>query len=104
MQSGNAVFWFVDRHVREGRAERLAFRDPWRSVTYGELAVETARFAGALQRAGVGREQRVVLLLQDTIDFPIAFWGTMRAGAVPVPVNTLLTAETVGTILADCRA
>jgi 4-hydroxybenzoate-CoA ligase len=104
MQSDNAVLWFVDRHVRAGNGGRLAFRDKWRSVTYGELADETARFAGALQRAGVGREQRVVLLLQDTIDFPIAFWGTMRAGAVPVPVNTLLTAETVGFILADCRA
>jgi 4-hydroxybenzoate-CoA ligase len=103
MEPGNAVDWFVDRHVREGNGARLAFRDPWRSLTYGELAAATARFAGALLQAGVGREQRVVLLLQDTIDFPIAFWGTMRAGAVPVPINTLLTAETVGYILADCR-
>jgi 4-hydroxybenzoate-CoA ligase len=45
-----------------------------------------------------------LLLLQDTIDFPIAFWGTMRAGAVPVPINTLLTADTVAYILEDCRA
>jgi benzoate-CoA ligase family protein len=45
-----------------------------------------------------------VLLLQDTIDFPIAFWGTMRAGAVPVPINTLLTADTVSYILEDSRA
>jgi 4-hydroxybenzoate-CoA ligase len=104
MEPGNAVHWFVDRHRLEGNGARLAFRDPWRSLTYGELAVETARFAGALRQAGVGREQRVVLLLQDTVDFPIAFWGTMRAGAVPVPINTLLTAETVGHILADCRA
>jgi 4-hydroxybenzoate-CoA ligase len=104
MDSGNAVDWFVGRHLSNGDAERLAFRDPWRSLTYGELATETARFAGALLRAGVGREQRVVLLLQDTVDFPIAFWGTMRAGAVPVPINTLLTAETVGYILTDCRA
>ena len=103
MEPGNAVDWFVDRHVRDGNGARLAFRDPWRSLTYGELATETARFAGALLRAGVGREQRVVLLLQDTIDFPIAFWGAMRAGVVPVPINTLLTAETVAYILADCR-
>jgi 4-hydroxybenzoate-CoA ligase len=100
----NAVDWFVDRPVLEGGGGRLAFRDPWRSLTYGELAIETARFADALRRAGVERERRVVLLLQDTIDFPIAFWGTMRAGAVPVPINTLLTAETVGYILGDCRA
>ena len=74
-----------DRHVSEGNADRVAFRDPWRSLTYGELATDTARFAGALSRAGIRREQRVLLLLQDTIDFPVAFWGTMRAGAVPVP-------------------
>jgi 4-hydroxybenzoate-CoA ligase len=104
MVSGNAVAWFVDRHLSDGRGDRLAFRDPWRSLTYAELATETARFAGALRHAGVRRERRVVLLLQDTIDFPVAFWGTMRAGAVPVPINTLLTPETVGYILADSRA
>jgi 4-hydroxybenzoate-CoA ligase len=104
MESGNAVDWFVDRHPRDGGGSRVAFQDPWRSLTYTDLETATCQFAGALHRAGIGREQRVVLLLQDTIDFPIAFWGTMRAGAVPVPINTLLTAETVGYILADCRA
>jgi 4-hydroxybenzoate-CoA ligase len=104
MESGNAVDWFVDRHLSDGGGVRLAFRDPWRSLTYGELATATARFAGALLQAGIGAERRVVLLLQDTVDFPIAFWGCMRAGAVPVPINTLLTAGTVSYILADCRA
>ena len=104
MDAGNAVAWFVDRHLSEGNADRQAFRDPWRSLTYGELAAEIARFASALSRAGIRREQRVVLLLLDTIDFPIAFWGTMRAGAIPVPINTLLTPEAVSYILADCRA
>ena len=104
MQNGNAVDWFVDRHKLEGGGARLAFRDPSRTLTYHDLLDAAARFAGALRDAGVGREQRVVLLLQDTIDFPIAFWGTMRAGAVPVPINTLLTAQTVSYILQDCRA
>src|ERR1700744_5114726 len=104
MDSGNAVSWFVDRPVSENHGARLAFRDPWRSLTYGDLATETARFASALRRAGVEREQRVVLLLQDTVDFPIAVWGTRRSGSVPVPINTLLTPETVSYILADCRA
>ena len=44
------------------------------------------------------------LLLLDTVDFPIAFWGAIRAGVVPVPINTLLTHEVVGYILADSRA
>ncbi len=57
-----------------------------------------------LAGGGVGRERRIALLLLDTIDFPIAFWGAVRAGVVPVPINTLLTHEMVGYILADCRA
>jgi 4-hydroxybenzoate-CoA ligase len=104
MEAGNAADWFVDRHARDGAADRPAFRDPWRSLTYGALLTATQRFAGALLRAGIGREQRVVILLQDTIDFPIAFWGCLRAGVVPVPINTLLTPETVAYILADSRA
>ena len=101
---GNAVEYFVDRHVREGRGEATAFRDPWRSLSYAGLTESTRRFAGALRSAGVARERRIGLLLLDTIDFPIAFWGALRAGVVPVPINTLLTHEMVGYILADSRA
>jgi 4-hydroxybenzoate-CoA ligase len=104
MEAGNAVDWFVDRHQRQGGGHRLAFQDPSRSLTYDALATETRRFASALVNAGIGRERRVVILLQDTIDFPIAFWGTIRAGSIPVPINTLLTPETVGYILKDSRA
>jgi 4-hydroxybenzoate-CoA ligase len=102
--AGNAADYFVDRHVNEGRGACVMCRDPWRSLTYGELAEATRRFAGALRAAGIAREQRVVLLMLDTIDFPIAFWGAIRAGVVPVPINTLLTHEMVGYILADSRA
>ena len=102
--NGNAVDHFIDRHEREGRGGATAFRDPWRSLSYGELAAATRRFAGALRAAGVARERRIALLLLDTIDFPVAFWGALRAGVVPVPINTLLTHDMVGYILADSRA
>jgi benzoate-CoA ligase family protein len=101
---GNAVGYFVDRHASEGRGDAVAFHDPWRSLTYGALNVATRRFAGALRSAGVARERRIALLLLDTVDFPIAFWGAIRAGVVPVPINTLLTHEVIGYILADSRA
>ena len=100
----NAVEYFVDRHEAEGRAGAAAFIDPWRALSYGELAAATRRLAGALRAGGIDRERRVGMLLLDTIDFPIAFWGAIRAGVVPVPINTLLTHETVGYILADSRA
>jgi acyl-CoA synthetase (AMP-forming)/AMP-acid ligase II len=81
-----------------------AFTDPHRGLTYGELADASARFAGGLRAAGIGRERRLLMLMLDTVDFPVAFWGALRAGVVPVPVNTLLTAEQVAYMLEDSRA
>jgi 4-hydroxybenzoate-CoA ligase len=101
---GNAVDWFVDRHERDGDASGVAFEDPWRTLTRADLAAATRRFAGALRAAGIGRERRLVMLMLDTIDFPIVFWGALRAGVIPVPVNTLLTPELVRYVLEDSRA
>ncbi|MBV9734847.1 MAG: benzoate-CoA ligase family protein [Acidisphaera sp.] len=101
---GNAADWFVDRHVRDGRGGSTAFRDADRSLTYAALQRESGRFASGLARAGIGRECRIALVLLDSVDFPVAFWGALRAGVVPVPINTLLPADQTGSILADCRA
>src|SRR5712691_562435 len=82
---GNAVDYFVDRHLREGRGERLAVADPWRSLTYAELAAASARFAAGLRAAGIERERRIALVVLDTVDFPIRVLGRHarrdRAGA-----------------------
>src|ERR1700686_4456461 len=102
--NGNAVDYFIDRHLRDGRGERLAFADPWGSLTYAELAAASGRFAAGLRPAGVERERRIALVMLDTVDFPIAFWGALRAGIVPVPINTLLPADATGYILKDSRA
>jgi 4-hydroxybenzoate-CoA ligase len=102
--NGNAFDYFISRHVREGRGERLAFADPWRRLSYADLADASARFAAGLHAAGIAREQRIALVMLDTVDFPIAFWGALRAGIVPVPVNTLLPADVTGYILGDSRA
>ena len=101
---GNAADWFVDRHVRDGRGGRLAFVDPVRRLSYGELATQSARFAAGLQAAGIGRERRIALIMLDTVEFPIAFWGALRAGVVPVPINTVLPPEQIAYMLADSRA
>jgi 4-hydroxybenzoate-CoA ligase len=101
---GNAADWFVDRHVREGDASGVAFEDPWRSRTRGDLATATRRFAGALAAGGIGRERRLVMLMLDTVDFPVVFWGALRAGVIPVPINTLLTPELVRYVVEDSRA
>ncbi|WP_420324525.1 benzoate-CoA ligase family protein [Mameliella sp.] len=105
--NGNAAIYFVDRHVDEGRADKVAFREAdgrKRSLTYGELAEQTGRFAGALYRHGVRREERIAMIVQDQVEFPVIFWGALKAGAIPVPLNTLLSASVYESILSDSRA
>ena len=100
----NAAVDFVARHVAEGRATKPAYRDDFGTTTYGELADRTARAATLIRSLGVQPEQRVLLCLHDTAAFPALFFGAMRAGAVPVPVNTLLTSDDYAFFLADSRA
>ncbi|MDJ0947153.1 MAG: AMP-binding protein [Kiloniellales bacterium] len=89
----NAAVDFVDRHLAEGRAGKAAFVDPERALTYGELAAACNRLGNLLADAGIGREARVAMLVLDTVDFPVIFWGAIKAGVVPVALNTLLTTE-----------
>jgi 4-hydroxybenzoate-CoA ligase len=100
----NAAADFVDGPVARGLAQKIAFVDADRSLTYGELQVGTCRLAAALKDLGLRPEERLALLLYDTIDFPVAFWGSVRAGIVALPLNTLLTANQYAYILGDSRA
>ena len=106
-QSGNAAHYFVDRHVLEGRGDKVAFReaaDKKRAITYGELADASGRVATALKRAGVPREARAAMLVLDQIEFPQIFWGCFKAGVIAVPLNTLLATSVYDVILNDSRA
>src|ERR1700687_3140196 len=86
----NAVSDFIDVNVARGLGQKNAFIDPDRSLTYGDLQTRSVRFANALRALGVAHEQRVGLLLHDTVDYPVAFWGTIRAGSIAIPLNTFL--------------
>src|SRR3569833_3441017 len=85
--SYNAVTWLLDRNVGEGRGDKLAFDDTVAALTYGELQQQTRRAANMLRRLGVRREERVAMIMLDTVDFPIVFLGAIRAGIVPVPLG-----------------
>src|SRR5260221_8720837 len=102
--SYNAATWLLDRNVDEGRAQKLAFTDTVSELTYGELQKQSCRLANLLRRLSVRREERVAMIMLDTVDFPVVFLGAIRAGVVPVPLNTLLTSDQYAYVLADCRA
>ena len=100
----NAATDFVDANIARGLGDKVAFTDSERSLTYAQLQANSYRFAAALKALGLREENRVVLAFHDTVDYPVAFWGAIRAGIVPIPVNTLLTAEQYAYLLADSRA
>ena len=100
----NAAGEFVDRHVIEGRAERIALRCDGGTLTYGQMAEMVNRVGNALRGLGVEMENRVLLLLYDSPAFAASFFGAMKIGAVPVPINTLMRAQDYEYFLNDSRA
>ncbi len=100
----NAAVDLIARNLTGARANKAAFRDDTDAITYAELAARVDRAAGALLGLGLRPEQRVVLCLLDTIDFPVAFLGAIKTGIVPIPVNTMFTPQDYDYILRDSRA
>ena len=99
----NAAADFIDRHLDEGRADNIAVIDDAGSYTYSELALRVNRAGNALTGLGLRPGDLVAVALLDTIDFPAVFWGALKAGVVPVALNTLLTTIDYQYILSDSR-
>ena len=100
----NAAYDLVQRNLSAGRADKVAFVDDAGRYTFGELAERVNRFGSGLRAIGLEMEHRVLLALTDTIDFPTAFLGAIKAGIIPVAVNTLLTSKDYEYMLSDSRA
>lgn len=100
----NAAHDFLERNLAAGRSSKLAYIDDQSTCTFGELAASVNRCASALRGLGIQMEQRVLLCLPDSIDWPVAFLGSIKAGIIPVAVNTLLTASDYEYMLCDSRA
>jgi benzoate-CoA ligase len=90
--------------LNAARAGKVAYFDDAGQLSYGELATRSRRCAAALLALGIRREERVLLLMHDTNDWPVAFLSALYAGIVPVAVNTLLTADDYAFVLAHSRA
>jgi benzoate-CoA ligase len=100
----NAATYFIDRHIPEGRGEKIAIEAGEARVSYRQLWERVNRFGNSLRQLGVRIEERVFLLLLDTPEFAVSFFGAIKIGAVPVPVNTLLKTSDYHYILNNSRA
>lgn len=100
----NASKDLVDRNIDAGRSAKPAFIDTERSMSYAQLHDDCQRVGNLLEAHGLQREARVAMLVLDTVDFPPIFLGAIRAGVIPIALNTLLSSEIYSYILNDCRA
>src|SRR5882724_5641516 len=99
----NVATHFVDRHIQEGRGQKVAYECVDERVTYQQLFDRVNRAGNALKKLGVRQEERVGMLLFDTPEFVYCFFGGIKIGAVPIPINTLLKPYEYEYILNDSR-
>src|SRR5687767_8582513 len=100
----NAAVDLVGRNLAAGRGAKTAFIDDAGSCTYAELAERVDRAANALRSMNIHREERIAIAMLDTIEWPVLFLGAIKAGIVPVALNTLLTPADYEYQLRDSRA
>jgi benzoate-CoA ligase len=100
----NAAEVFVDSHLEHGREAKAAILCGDETVTYGRLHEYVNRMGNVLKQLGVRIEERVAILLPDCPEWVYAFYGSMKIGAVAVPMNTMLTSPDYEYLLNDCRA
>ncbi|MGB8931361.1 MAG: AMP-binding protein, partial [Anaeromyxobacteraceae bacterium] len=97
----NVATPFIDRHVAEGRGARVAIRSAAGDVTYAELAERVNRCGNALLGLGVRRGDRLLMVVKDCAEFFYLFWGAIKAGIIPVPLNTILRADDYKYVIED---
>src|SRR5262249_52737331 len=97
----NVAAPFIDRHVSEGRGRKVAIRCASGEVTYGELVDSVNRCGNALLGLGLLPGQRMMMLVKDCPEFFYLFWGAIKAGIVPVPLNVILRAADYRIIFED---
>jgi len=100
----NAAEDLVFGNLNAGRAGKVAYIDDAGQCTFGELADRVNRFGNHLLSLGLRMEDRILIAMHDSIDWPVAFMGAIKAGIIPIAVNTLLTPKDYEYMLSDSRA
>ncbi len=96
--------FLLDRHLKEGRGEKIAIFYKDEKYSYREVAEAANRVGNLLMELGVEWENRVMICLPDCPEFIFSYFGAMRIGAVPVPVSTMAPAQDCCYYLNDSRA
>src|SRR5512137_2362108 len=100
----NATDYFVDRNIRQGKGHKVAVYTEYRNYTYNDIQKMVNKTANGLRELGVQVDDRVIMLMLDVPQFYAIFWGAVKIGAVPIPLNTMLTPEDYEYYLNDSRA
>jgi benzoate-CoA ligase len=100
----NAAYDFIERNLRAGRGDNIAYIDDTGRCTYAGLATRVNQCANVITQLGIPQESRIMLCMLDTIDYPAMFLGAIKAGVVPIPTNTMLTQSGYEFILSDSRS
>ena len=100
----NAADYFVDRNIRQGRGHKIAIYTEHRNYTYNDVQKMVNKTANAMRDRGLRIEERVMMLMLDVPQFYAIFWGAIKLGAIPIPVNTMLNPEDYEFYLNDSRA
>src|SRR5437868_6845749 len=91
-------------NLDKGRADRLALTGPLGARSYAELCAEASRWGHGLLSLGLERGDRVLMFLDDTPAYPAAYFGAVRAGFVPLLINTLTPPDLLQFYLEDSGA
>ena len=100
----NATDYFVDRNIRQGRGHKVAVYTEYKNYTYNDIQKMTNKTANAFRELGLAVDDRILILMLDVPQFYAVFWGAIKMGAIPIPVNTMLTPDDYEYYLNDSRA
>ncbi len=99
----NAADYFLDRNIRQGRGHKIAVYTKHRNYTYNDIHKMANKTANGFRELGLRIDEKVLILMQDVPQFYAVFWGAIKIGVVPIPVNTMLTPEDYEYYLNDSR-
>ena len=100
----NVADYFIDRNIRQGRGHKIAIYSENRNYTYNDIQKMVNKTANAMRDLGLRIEDKIMILMLDIPQFFAIFWGAIKIGAIPIPVNTMLTPSDYEFYLNDSRS